>query len=249
MNNENQPQNEYLQPAFTEQELVAIVTALVAAQDNPRDKAGKSFSPEFFQTLERVMLKLPQIGHFEKSPEHYQSIFLEENKSQEPSAAPEMKILHQNDKEIITLGYYQGKPVRFHYDKATKEVHVNADDLAKALGFEGQEEMMSSDEGLDAFLEYQKQNPGQSPLKSFESGIVDQNTASLDRNWWQKDITVSLSPRERGAVTEILLKYKNIMIDGFELEEKDYDEVTPATETDLWAVFAKLNPHNYDKPV
>lgn len=70
-----------------------------------------------------------------------------------------MKVIAEDAKRITMLDYFEGQPVRFYMDKATREVHVNADDMAKCLGYADQHELLSQDAALDVLNEHHKQNP------------------------------------------------------------------------------------------
>lgn len=77
-----------------------------------------------------------------------------------------MKIIAEDDKQITMLDYFEGQPMRFYKEKATGEIYVNADDMAKILGYTDQDELLGSDAALDALLEYQKENPDKPFLRT-----------------------------------------------------------------------------------
>lgn len=80
--------------------------------------------------------------------------------------AERMKIIAEDAKTITMLDYFQGHPMHFYMDKATREIHVSAQDMAKALGYKDQEALLGSDAALDALLEYRKKNPDKPFLKT-----------------------------------------------------------------------------------
>lgn len=70
-----------------------------------------------------------------------------------------MKIIDEDADKITMLDHFEGRPVRYYKNKATQEIYVNADDMAKILGFKDQHELLSQDATLDVLNEEQKLNP------------------------------------------------------------------------------------------
>jgi len=65
-----------------------------------------------------------------------------------------MKYLYSNKDDDVYEFDYEGIPIRFCKNRITKEVTVNADDVAKVLGFNNiQDMMMSSQDLMNAFLD------------------------------------------------------------------------------------------------
>jgi hypothetical protein len=79
---------------------------------------------------------------------------------------PRMKVIAEDSQRITMLDHFEGQPMRFYLDKATKQVYVNADDMAKIMGYSGQHDLLSQDAALDILLEHQRQNPSQPFLKN-----------------------------------------------------------------------------------
>ncbi len=77
-----------------------------------------------------------------------------------------MKIIAEDTKRVTMLSYYEGKPVHFYMDKATREIYINSDDMAKVMGYADQHELLSQDAALDMLSEYHKQNPYKPFLES-----------------------------------------------------------------------------------
>lgn len=72
----------------------------------------------------------------------------------------QIKIIAEDANKITMLDYFDGQPVHFYFDKITQEVYIDANDVAACLGYANHHEMIGSDEGLDAILDYQKSHPG-----------------------------------------------------------------------------------------
>lgn len=70
-----------------------------------------------------------------------------------------MKIIAEDTERFTMLDYFEGQPVRFYKSKKTNEVYVNADDMAKILGYKNQEELLSQDATLDVLNEEHRLNP------------------------------------------------------------------------------------------
>lgn len=58
--------------------------------------------------------------------------------------------INTTDTHEIYLGSFDGQPVRFFKDLITGDVRVNAEDMARTLGYESAHDMLSRDESLDA---------------------------------------------------------------------------------------------------
>ncbi len=77
------------------------------------------------------------------------------------SLTPErMKVIAEDSERITMLDHFQGQPVRFYKDKSTNEVFVNADDMAKILGYKDQHDLLSQDATIVVLNEEQRLNPG-----------------------------------------------------------------------------------------
>lgn len=72
-----------------------------------------------------------------------------------------MKVIAENAERITMLDHFESQPVRFYLDKASGQLLVNADDMAKILGYKDQHDLLSQDEALDILNEHHKQNPDQ----------------------------------------------------------------------------------------
>ncbi len=77
-----------------------------------------------------------------------------------PQPKPErMKIIAEDAERVTILDYFEGQPVHFYMNKATREFYINADDMAKIMGYADQHELLSQDAALDILSEHHKQNP------------------------------------------------------------------------------------------
>lgn len=77
-----------------------------------------------------------------------------------------MKVIAEDAERVTMLDHFEGHPVRFYLDKASGQILVNADDMAKVLGYKDQHELLSQDAALDILNEHKKQNPDQPFLNS-----------------------------------------------------------------------------------
>lgn len=76
-----------------------------------------------------------------------------------------MKLINETDTHHVYVTFISEEPVRVFSCKQSGEVSFVLDDLAKALGYESEEEMMSNDAILDEIIEIQKTS-GCFPVKS-----------------------------------------------------------------------------------
>ena len=60
-----------------------------------------------------------------------------------------MKLIETTPKHFIFEDYFQGIQVLIMKNKATGVIHINADSVAKVLGYADTQDMMSSDKVLD----------------------------------------------------------------------------------------------------
>lgn len=71
---------------------------------------------------------------------------------------------HETPTHEYFLDYFQGQPVRIMRDRKTGEILFNLSNVAKCLGYESTEAMMSDDQILDSINKH-KQQTGESPLR------------------------------------------------------------------------------------
>ena len=64
-----------------------------------------------------------------------------------------MKLIDQTETHLYYESYFEGQKVIMMQDRKTGEIHLNADDTAKILGYDSLEEMMLDDAILDALNE------------------------------------------------------------------------------------------------
>lgn len=58
------------------------------------------------------------------------------------------------------ITYFQYQPITFIKNKFTGEIHIDADQTVRALGFDGSfEEYIGTDAGLDLISEWKKDHP------------------------------------------------------------------------------------------
>ena len=66
----------------------------------------------------------------------------------------------EDDTNESFTAYYQGQPITFSKNKLTGEVHINADEAIKAMGFDGDfMDYLGTDEGLDLISDWKKDHP------------------------------------------------------------------------------------------
>lgn len=75
----------------------------------------------------------------------------------------QMKLINRTPTHEIWEGQYEGKTVRFTKNIFTNEVSVNAQDFARAIGYQSLEDMMLDDNILDACNEI-KEETGVFPI-------------------------------------------------------------------------------------
>lgn len=67
-----------------------------------------------------------------------------------------MKKISETATEETYVDYFQGQQMRMHRNKLTGELTINADDVAKGLGYKDQADMMADPEVQAKAIEYQK---------------------------------------------------------------------------------------------
>ena len=71
-----------------------------------------------------------------------------------------MKKTHEDFINEYYTSYFEGYPITFIKNKFNGEIHINADQAVKALGFEGSfEDFLGTDEGLDMISQWKKEHP------------------------------------------------------------------------------------------
>ena len=68
-----------------------------------------------------------------------------------------MRIIKTTATHEVWESEYEGKKVQFTKNLLTDEIHVNAQDFAKVIGFDSLEEMMSDDKIMDCINEVKKE--------------------------------------------------------------------------------------------
>jgi prophage antirepressor-like protein len=58
--------------------------------------------------------------------------------------------INTTDTHEIYIGSFEGQQVRFFKDLITGDVRINAEDMARTLGYESAHDMLGRDESLDA---------------------------------------------------------------------------------------------------
>ena len=64
-----------------------------------------------------------------------------------------MRLIKTTPTHEIWQSFYDGLPVQFTKNLLTQELHVNAQDFAKVIGFDSLEDMMSDNKILDCINE------------------------------------------------------------------------------------------------
>lgn len=71
-----------------------------------------------------------------------------------------MKKTSENWINEYYTSYFEGNPITFIKNKLNGEVHINADEAVKALGFNGSfEDYLGTDEGLDLINKWKQEHP------------------------------------------------------------------------------------------
>lgn len=79
-----------------------------------------------------------------------------------------MKQISETPTHTVHLDYFQGQQVRIYKSKATGELHFNADDAAKVLGYKDHADMMR-DPKIQARLIELEAKTGTSAFQDFDS--------------------------------------------------------------------------------
>lgn len=66
----------------------------------------------------------------------------------------------EDDTNEYFTAYYEGQPITFSKNKQTGEVHINADQAIKAMGFDADfMDYLGTDQGLDLISDWKKDHP------------------------------------------------------------------------------------------
>lgn len=87
-----------------------------------------------------------------------------------------LKLISEDFFTQVFEDYFKGIPVRLIRNKFTGEVKINAEDMAKCLGFDSLNDLLSADVGLDAINEQRKKNPDMPIFGDFGSGAMFEKT-------------------------------------------------------------------------
>tara|TARA_R110002096_G_scaffold27009_3_gene83003 strand:- start:1211 stop:1444 length:234 start_codon:yes stop_codon:yes gene_type:complete len=77
-----------------------------------------------------------------------------------------MKIIQEMPTHLIYQDSFNGQPIRILKNKATNEILLNIEYVARVLGFKDSIELMSSNEALDIVNKHWKQT-GNFPIKKY----------------------------------------------------------------------------------
>lgn len=78
-----------------------------------------------------------------------------------------IKLIKETDNLFFYIEWFEGEPIVIFKDKKTDKVFFNLDDVARALGYDGPDDMMSNDGILDGLNEI-KQETGEFPIMAFD---------------------------------------------------------------------------------
>lgn len=68
--------------------------------------------------------------------------------------------IHEDEKYLYYLSFFQGAPIRILRDKATNEILFDADQVCQALGLaESLNQFLGTDEGLDSISKFKQKYP------------------------------------------------------------------------------------------
>ena len=87
----------------------------------------------------------------------------------------ELTVIQENFVYRILLGFFQGIPVRIQHNKITDEIKFSGDDVARCLGFDSLNTMLSTDGALDVMGEWLKANPDKPLFGDTQSGAMFQS--------------------------------------------------------------------------
>ena len=88
----------------------------------------------------------------------------------------QLKLIHKDFFTETYESYFENKPVRFIKNIFTGEIRISAEDTAKCLGFDNLNDMMGTDEALDAINAYKKEHPGTPVFGQYGSGAMFERT-------------------------------------------------------------------------
>jgi hypothetical protein len=83
-----------------------------------------------------------------------------------------MKVIHEDFFTEVLEDYFEGIPVRFFRNKFSGEIKICGNDMARCLGFNSLNDMLSTDKGLDVISEWRKEHPNKPVFGSVGSGAM-----------------------------------------------------------------------------
>ena len=69
------------------------------------------------------------------------------------------KIIEETTDHVIFEDIFDNKPIRFYLNKQTGDLRINSDDAFQALGFNGLDGFLGSNQGLDYISQSKEENP------------------------------------------------------------------------------------------
>ena len=85
-------------------------------------------------------------------------------------------IIFEDSESVIFEDYFEGTPIRFVCNKLTNEIKVDAQAVARCLGYASFDELLSTDEALDGINEIKKEFPGRPLFGEYGSGAILEKT-------------------------------------------------------------------------
>lgn len=84
----------------------------------------------------------------------------------------ELNLISEDNDFLIFEDIFHGKPARFFKNKHSGEIKISTNDVARCLGYESVNDMLSEDSSLDTINEWKRKYPDKPVFGSYGSGAL-----------------------------------------------------------------------------
>jgi hypothetical protein len=120
------------------------------------------------------------------------------------------QLLEETETHQILISYFNGNPMKFYKNLSTGAISMEADGMAKALGYENEHDLLGSDESLDVLNQSYKET-GVWPLHKIDSIIPGKESIHDMGVRMRNDVQQSLGKLNTEQLTALLMKVYDVL--------------------------------------
>lgn len=176
----------------------------------------KELAGDFGITIKEMSAKLVSMGYLNEdlTPAplgYYQNVF---DSTGVTTGAPQL--LEETETHQILISYFNGNPMKFYKNLSTGAISMEADGMAKALGYENEHDLLGTDESLDVLNQSYKET-GVWPLHKIDSiirpeGLYQDAESIHDMGVrMRKEVQQGLSKLNAQQLTAILMNIYDVI--------------------------------------